>query len=228
MNFKRELTWVLAFAAVVVVLPVVWTLAQAQTGEGRGIQAPGSDTEATAAEAPLFSNDVPRTPPSPAQVEEQLSTTATGSAFQVLPAAAFSSDGDIPTGFHINANNGYFVGLIEQGACLVAPVHLPDGVTISSFEVRLKDANQNMYEWFSLHRTDLETGTATEIATVFSPLGQTWGLATLVDDTISKPIVSDMYAYSVQTCSRLSIYVYSVRIGYSSRVYMPEVTNSFR
>jgi hypothetical protein len=64
--------------------------------------------------------------------------------------------------------------------------------------------------------------------TVNSPLDVTWGLVALVDGTISKPVVSDMYAYSVQTCARLSIYVYSVRIGYSSTVYMPAVTNSFR
>lgn len=225
MNVKRKLTWVLAFAAVVVVLPVVWTLARAQTGEGGGSQAPGSNTEATVAELPRFSNDVPRTPPSPAQVEEQLSATATGSAFQVLPAAAFSSDGDNPTGFHINANYGYLIGLVDLGACVVAPVHLPDGVTISSFEVRLKDSNLNAFEWFSLYRTDLETGTTTEIATVSSPSGYSWSLVALVDDTINYPVVSDMYAYTVQTCTRPSIYVYSVRIGYSSTVYMPVVTN---
>jgi hypothetical protein len=228
MNAKRKLTWMLAFAAVVVVLPVVWTLAQAQIGEGRGIQAPGSYTEATAAEAPLFSNDGPRTPPSPAQVEEQLSAAATGPAFQVLPPAAFSSDGDIPNGFFISANQGYLVGRVDFGACLVAPVQFPDGVTISSFEVRLNDNNTNSYEWFSLYRTDLETGTATEIATVNSPSGVTWGLVALVDDTISNPVVSDMYAYSLHTCARPFIYVYSVRIGYGSTVYMPAVTNSDR
>jgi hypothetical protein len=53
-------------------------------------------------------------------------------------------------------------------------------------------------------------------------------LVALVDDTISKPLVPDMYAYTVQTCARPSIYVYSVRIGYSSTVYMLAVTNSFR
>ena len=110
----------------------------------------------------------------------------------------------------------------------MAPVQLPDGVTISSFEVRLNDNNQNMWEWFSLYRTDLETGDAREIATVNSPSGVTWGLVALVDNTISDPVVSDMYAYSVQTCARPYIYVYSVRIGYSSTVHMPVVTNSSR
>jgi hypothetical protein len=108
----------------------------------------------------------------------------------------------------------------------VAPVQLPDGVTMSSFEVRLKDSNSNAYEWFSLYRTDLTTGVAQEIATVTSPSGLTWVLVALVDDTITYPVVSDMYAYSIHTCTRPSIYVYSVRIGYSSTVYMPVVPNS--
>ncbi|MGD8794177.1 MAG: hypothetical protein PVF47_16620 [Anaerolineae bacterium] len=218
MNAKRKLTWILAFAAVVVVLPVVWTLAQAQTGDGSGSQSP--------AEAPRFTNDVPRTPPSAEQVEEQLNTAATGSAFLVLPPAAFSSDGDIPNGFFISPNQGYFFGRVDFGACVVAPVQLPAGVTISSFEVRLKDSNSNAYEWFSLYRTDLETGTSQEIATVTSPSGVTWGMAVFVDDTITYPVVSDMYAYSIHTCTRPSIYVYSVRIGYGSTVYMPVVPNS--
>ena len=227
MNVKKKLTWAVAFAAVVVVLPMVWTLAQAQTGDGRGSQAPGSDTEATAAEASRFTNDVPRTPPSPAHVEEQLSATAKGSAFQVLPASAFSSDGDIPTGFHIDSNHGYLFGLVDLGACVVAPVHLPDGVTISSFEVRLKDANIDSFEWFSLHRTDLETGTTIEIATVSSPSGYSWGLVALVDDTFTSPVVSNMYTYSALTCARSCVYVYSVRIAHSSRGYRPVVGNSF-
>lgn len=64
--------------------------------------------------------------------------------------------------------------------------------------------------------------------TVNSPLDVTWVLVALVDHTTSHPVVSNMYAYSVQACARPSIYVYLVRIGYSSTVYMPTVTNSFR
>jgi len=217
MNAKRKLTWMLAFAAVIAVLPVIWTLAQAQTGAGSGSQAP--------AEAPQFTNDLPRTPPSPAQVEEQLAATATGSAFLVLPPAAFSSDGYDPDGFY-NGNQGYLNGKVDSGACLVAPVQLPDGVTISSFEVRLKDNNANLYEWFDLFRTNLATGATDTLATVSSPAGSTWTLVVLVDDTVNSPVVSDMYAYSVVTCVRPSIYVYSVRIGYSSTVYMPLVPNT--
>jgi hypothetical protein len=225
-NVQRKLTWMLALVAVVIVLPVVWTLAQAQTGEGSGMQAPGDDTGGTAVEAPLSPDDMPRTPPSPAQVEEQLDTIATGSAFHVLPSAAFASNGDHPDGFHISANDGYFFGTMDPAACLVAPVQLPAGVNITSFEVRLNDYNMNLWEWFDLYRTDLQTGQTTAIATVESPGGYTWGLVALVDDTITYPAVSDMYAYSVGTCARPSIYVYSVRIGYSSRAYVPVMSNS--
>jgi hypothetical protein len=225
-NVKRKLTWMLALAAVAIVLPMVWTLAKAQTGEDRGFQAPGNDMDATAAEAPLSPDDMPRTPPSPAQVKEQMDTTATGSAFHVLPSAAFASNGDHPDGFHISAGNGYFFGTMDAAACLVAPVQLPAGVTIASFEVRIRDNNSNLWEWLDLYRTDLQTGETKAIATVSSPTGYSWGLLTLVDDTISYPVVSDMYAYSVGTCARPSIYVYSVRIGYSSTAYVPVITNS--
>jgi hypothetical protein len=227
MNAKRNLTWMLALAAVVAVLPVVWTLAQAQTGEGRGIQAPGNDTAASVAEAPLSPDAVPRTPPSAAQVEEQLDTTATGRAFLVLPPAAFTSNGDIPNGFHIAGTEGYFFGTVDQNACLVAPVQLPAGVTIASFEVRLDDHNLNSSEWFDLVRTNLETGDAETMATVSSPEDYTWGLVALVDGTIDDPVISNMYTYSVVTCARLQVYVYSVRIGYSSTVNVPLVTNEF-
>jgi hypothetical protein len=89
MKAKRKLAWMSAVAALVVVSAVSW----AQTSESTDLQAPGNGIATSVAEVPRFSNDVPGTPPSSGQVRAQLSATATGPAFRVLPPAAFTSDG---------------------------------------------------------------------------------------------------------------------------------------
>jgi hypothetical protein len=111
--------------------------------------------------------------------------------------------------------------------CLLAPVQLPEGTTISSLEVRLNDANSVGYESFYLNRTSLETGTVETMAEAYSPEGSTGGLVALVDNTITNPVVSDMYTYQVVTCARPDIYVYGVRIGYSFVLSLPLVEKSY-
>jgi len=223
MKAKKKLVWLLVIVAVVAAMGLVSTAGWAQTGEGSDTRPPGNDTAAPVAEAPQSSNDVPRTAPSAEQGKEQADTTATAYAFTVRPPAAFTSDGNIPDGFMMSFAGGYFFGTVEVGACLLAPVQLPKGVTITSFEVRLDDGNATLSEWFDLHRINLETGAATMMATVSSPAGTTGGLVALTDNTISDPDVSDMYAYQVTTCARPNINVYSVRIGYGSTTSLPSV-----
>lgn len=227
MNANRKLTWMVTIAAVVVAVVVVSTVGLAQTGEGTGIQAPANDVAAPAGEAPLSPNDVPGTPPSPEQVEAQLNATAAGSAYKVLAPAAFTSDGADPDGYFMSFWNGYFYAYEDYNVCLLAPLELSDGTTISSFEVRLNDDNPNHYESFYLNRTNLETGAVQTMAGVFSPAGTTGGLVALTDNTIDYPVVSDMYAYQVVTCARPEIYVYAVRIGYSSMVSLPLADKSY-
>ena len=216
LNTKKKLVWLLAIVTVVATMIVVSTAGWAQTDEGAGTRAPGA------------SNDVPRIAPSAERVKEQASTTVTAYAYKVLPPAAFTSDGNDPDGFMMPFSGGYFFGLVSTGACLLAPVQLPNGVTITSLEVRLDDANGTDSEWFDLDRINLETGTVTAMAMVSSPAGTTGGLVTLTDDTITEPIVSDMYAYQVTTCARPNINVYSVRIGYSSTTNLPSVMKNYQ
>jgi hypothetical protein len=159
--------------------------------------------------------------PDQREAEIQAVARAAGTAFKVLPPAAFSSDGDNPGGFFTDFARGYVVGKV--GVCLAAPLDLPAGVTITGFEVRMNDANTMASAFVALHRIDLEATTRTAVAEVSSPMASTGGTVWLVDDTIVDPVVSDMAAYQVVMCLGPEIYLYGVRVGYEARTVLPLV-----
>jgi hypothetical protein len=223
----------ICLAAVALVASYSWGSPSVRAGHAGKVQGqtmpapvPPSGNERGVALAPAGpnSNERPATPPNAAELEAASTTAASGSGYLVLPPAAFTSDGLIPDGFFVYFGGGYFVGQVESSACVLAPVNLPAGVQITSLEARLDDQNSDAYEWFDLYRINLQTGNAEIIASVSSPTGTTGGVVSLVDTTITSPEVSDMYAYQLCTCTRLAIYVYGARIGYTSTTFLPLTT----
>jgi hypothetical protein len=183
---------------------------------------PAGNERSSAPIAPaLNANERAAAAPSVDEMEAALTVSLAGPANLVLPSAAFTSDGDYPDGFFMSFSEGYFYGTVASGACLLAPVQLPAGVTITGLEVRLNDNNATAVEWFDLYRTNLATGATQLIASVSSPAGTTGGVVALVDNTVLNPTVSDMYAYQLCTCARETVYVYGARIGYSHTVALP-------
>lgn len=139
---------------------------------------------------------------------------AASSATLVLPPAAFASDGFDPDGFSVNFAGGYLYGVVESGACLMAPVNVPAGATITSLSVRVTDSNASLFEGFDLYRIDLSTGEAQVIGSVSTPAGAA-GISWYNDTTITSNVVDANYAYQLTTCVRPSIRVHGVRIGYN-------------
>jgi hypothetical protein len=137
----------------------------------------------------------------------------------VIPGADFRSDGVDPDGFFFSFFGGYLVGEddVASNTCLMAPVYLPDGVTISDYYATIVDNSTTLKIWLGLYRLDNYTGEVVQIgyaettADYASP-----NLVTIYDYTISDPLVTyPSFSYYVGTCIEDSdIHLYSVRIYY--------------
>lgn len=195
--------------------------AGAQTGAGNSNE-PG----AVAAAQVDTSNERPHTPMSATDIAGATAIDAAGPAYLMLPPAAFSSDGSDPDGFFMSFYGGYFTGMVTSGACILAPVNLPVGATITSLSVRAMDNNDGDYEWFDLYRINLATGTTEVIGSTQTPTGLAASPTWYTDTSITTPTVTTGYAYQVTTCTRTSINVYAARIGYQWSGYAPLMRNN--
>ena len=139
------------------------------------------------------------------------------SSVYVLPVADFRSDGLNPDGFFFSFTGGNIYGKNESGTCLMAPVYLPHGVTITDLYATVIDNDAAVYISIRLFRLDNYDGTVVEIGnTATSTEYINPNLVTIYDDTILNPDVSyPTYSYYVGTCINDSdIHLYSVRIYY--------------
>jgi hypothetical protein len=130
-----------------------------------------------------------------------------------LPPASFTSDGYDPDGYFKFFGGGYFCGVVESGACVVATIQFPKtATTINKVYVYAYDFNTSAYEWFDLYRINLNTGATEMIGTV-----GTSDSAGVVRYTIpvSKRAILPYYAYQLATCTRPSIRVYGAKITYN-------------
>jgi len=145
-----------------------------------------------------------------------------GTAYYVLPPAAFTVDGASPAGYFMSFLNGY-VHVPSGSAGLLAPVYLPRGVTVVSLEVFVQDDNATASTSFWLRRISLAAGSSQPMANVSSPSGVSPDTGPLVDTSIDHADVSPDYAYQVTTVLTEDTYLYGVRIGYVSSAYLPAV-----
>ncbi|MBG0785628.1 MAG: hypothetical protein H0S79_11045 [Anaerolineaceae bacterium] len=143
----------------------------------------------------------------------------------IIPPSGFVSDGYDPDGLYISFTGGYITAMEQTLGCIAAPVNLPLGTKIVGMDVRVSDQNNSSNQYYFLSRINLETGDTEVIATVNSPYGTTAGLVSLITTTITEPLVSDEYAYQINTCIHMMINTYAVKIGYSYDTYLPSVLN---
>jgi hypothetical protein len=140
----------------------------------------------------------------------------------VVPAAAFTSDGGDPDGFHFDFAGGYVNG--DGTACLKAPVHLPAGAVVNSVYASLYD-NAPGNIMVNLRRIDVSTGANDVVATLGTESDST-AIQHLNDSDIDHAyIVYPDYAYYLTTCLNYADHrLYSVRVYYDEfAVFLPIV-----
>jgi len=119
----------------------------------------------------------------------------------VIPSAAFNPD--FETRDYIRSFSGYIrPGTQSTALCLHAPVALPQGVTVTQFEIFAWDNSsaQNV-GFFNLRRLSLSiTGSISTMGTVSSS-GAAAGVRVFADTTIATPTVSGFsYSYYIEGC----------------------------
>lgn len=138
----------------------------------------------------------------------------------VVPAAAFQPTTET-TDYALSALGYMSAGATFTGVCIVAPVNLPDGVTVTQFELSVLDNSSVNMGPFNLERVAFGTATLDTMATVST--GSASATVQVVSDTtIANAAVSgSAYAYQISGCfssdliSPTTIRLYAARISYS-------------
>lgn len=130
----------------------------------------------------------------------------------LIPIGAFTSDGNNPTGYFKSFYEGYMVGNVDSGCCVVAPVIFPNGAkTIQNVYVYAYDSNSSQYEQFLFFRINPATGETTSLGQV-----TTNDSAGIVEYQIpiSDLTLNNNYVYQLATCLRTGINVYGAKVLY--------------
>lgn len=169
-------------------------------------------------EASLFAEDeaVNVSSQTAVKLEEQLLANAYVSPL-VIPAAEFTADGANPGSLFFPFGGGYFQGNTENYGCMVAPVYLPYGATVTDMFTTVYDNDATYNIAITLRRVDNFAG-GTETMGTANSSGNFAGVTTLNDASITEPlIVYPDYSYYVTACVQSSsIRLYSVRLYYTS------------
>ncbi len=142
------------------------------------------------------------------------------SSVYVLPVADFRSDGNDPDGFFYSFMNGNLSGKSDatNNTCLMAPIYLPHGATITDVWATVVDNSPSLHIWLRLFRLDNYSGEVVEVAYMATTAGfsETY-LTSISDVTITNPNVSyPTYSYYIGGCiPGTAIKLYSVRIYYN-------------
>ena len=148
-----------------------------------------------------------------------------GPYYVVVPPAAFTSDGAVPDAFRIDADFGYLRGM-HAASSMWAPLYLPRDVIINSIEVRLEDwdAQPGHDACVYLDRMNLETGAYECCLAELCSYGGDGEYVTLVENNISAPVVTDLYAYQINLYGLYpDTYIFGMRVGYAFTEHLPAV-----
>lgn len=157
-----------------------------------------------------------------AEIAEAQALAEYGSPW-VIPAADFVSDGNVPNGFRfitLDTSNrgGYIRGTNNASTCVMAPVYLPDGATMTNLTATVVDSDSINQIVVTLYRSNKTTGFPTNLGGVSTTNAYTSpDPVSIGTNTITGPTVdNDTYTYFVATClPAATIQLYSVRISYS-------------
>ena len=144
----------------------------------------------------------------------------------VIPAAAFSSDGNSPANYLFDFWGGYFRG--GPNVCAKAPVYLPNNAWLSDASVSVYDNDANSHITVVFMRVSnvssnpvMLKSAATSDAFVFDGI-------TILDltPTFNQITTYPHYSYYVGFCALSpNTRLYSVRIYYKMPVFLPVIIN---
>jgi hypothetical protein len=141
---------------------------------------------------------------------------------EVIPAAAFSTNGNDADSHVFNAFFGSVSGTGSGGGCVQAPAYLPHGATVTSVWASVVDNDASHDIHITLHRrANRDLYDVADMAALQSS-GQSTSLTTPSDSTISSPEVRHPdYSYYITTClPTAQTSLYSVRIYYQEALFM--------
>ena len=105
--------------------------------------------------------------------------------------------------------------------CVVAPVNLPHGVTVTQFEISAEDNSANNLGAFTLERIDFAAGTNETLGTITTS-GAVAGVRVFADTSITNASVSGFtYTYQITGCftsdavSNTNTQLYGARVRYN-------------
>jgi hypothetical protein len=146
----------------------------------------------------------------------------------VVPAAAFSQDGDSASEYWFGFLSGRLYGN-TAGGCLKAPVYLPYPAVVNSVYATVVDTDAGNDVNMSLYRVDNYTGLVEEMANM-STSGAAPTIQTLSVDPITVGTIVNYPGYSYYATVCLDSWnngLYSVRVWYDwYRTYMPTMLRS--
>ncbi len=166
----------------------------------------------------MASHSLEMKPASQPQLLEGQATINAGGSLPPLtiPAADFRTDGGNPDGYYFLFAGGYLRGLDTEGACMQAPVYLPNGVTVTEFWMSAID-NYNGYDLYvALNRVSNASGTPSEEMAAVNTYGNYTYVQNPGDTTIAYPVVDyPYYSYFLSMCLQYqTIKLYSLRVYY--------------
>lgn len=136
----------------------------------------------------------------------------------VISAAELTADGFDPDSFFFPFGSGYMRGNSAAYGCLVAPVYLPQGVTVTDMFVTVYDNSNTYNSYVDLRRIGNFDGAGSLMATATtSGVTSSGSIYTVSDSTISNGVVLyPDYSYYVTTCLQSdAVRIYSIRLYYS-------------
>ncbi len=135
----------------------------------------------------------------------------------IIPAADFNDDGE-NNNYRFWPTTGYIRSTGAGGACLMAPVYLPDGKVIENFYVYLYDNSTDNFT-VNLRRKQNKDTSSPDVLGGVTTSGTDTSVQILGDDTISSGTVDNRhYSYYVDTCfssTSTSHRIYAVWVFYS-------------
>lgn len=149
----------------------------------------------------------------------------------IVPAAAFTSDGNTPDSTFFWFSGGYMQGTATDFGCVQAPVYFPQPAMMVDLFVSVYDNDPDLGLSVMLERVNNYTGTTSVLAKVStSTYDASSSIQVLNDDTIDYPMVDyPQYAYYLTTCLRNeNMRLYSVRIYYQTfDIFLPLVLMNY-
>ncbi len=135
----------------------------------------------------------------------------------VIPAAGFTDDGANPDSLFFPFGSGYFQGDAENYGCLVAPVYLPNGATVTDIFATVYDNDATYNLSLDFRRVDNFAG-GTDTMAAMTTAGTFAGVQVVSESTITEPLVLyPDFSYYLTTCLLSgNIRLYSVRLYYTA------------